>query len=225
MREQRTNFNLKKISALAGLGVALVTILLYSTQTWKLLFPDSEPPQSNNFLYTGKVLDSKTKLPIKDALVEIQANGVPHKFSTTNEGVFRFDFNEKAIAERGDIIVIITFSGYEKYRELKTLLINKNDIHEIYLKRVASPPPPPDTTEFYEVTLHVNADMSRAEIFVDGEPVFPEDSSTVQFKVIRVKAKPSYHEITLRSGSLSCSKKLTIVKNNPHIYFTSEDCQ
>lgn len=214
MSEQKANFNLKKFSTFAGLGVALATILLYGTQTWKLIFPNPETPQANNFVYTGKVLDAKTKLPIKDALVEIQANGVPQSFLTTNNGIFRFNFDRKAIADRFDITLIVIASDYEQYRELRTLLINEKDIHDVYLERVHPFPPPLDTTKNSGIIsgkrpLHYNLTINAiagAEIWIDG---INKGTKSVSLNIAEGE-----HTITVKKDSLVWRTKRTFTHDD-----------
>lgn len=66
---------------------------------------------------------------------------------------------------------------------------------------------------YYDVILFIPSAMSGGDILVDGQPAAIIDQKLMMV-TIRVEAKETNHQITIKKGDQSCTKEILIRQNN-----------
>lgn len=117
-----------KTPIVAAIIGAIATIVV---GYWQFVWKPSHSPPVQTTQYVGRVLDSDTEIPVSNAKVTLDFQGIPRVVYTDSEGVYRF-----WLPVKGDEVAIrvkVNADGYKVYDRNITLSLSIPQIEDIRL--------------------------------------------------------------------------------------------
>jgi hypothetical protein len=121
--------------------------------------------------YTGRVLDSRSLVPVRGAKVSFAFQGAPPIVYTDSEGVYRFTLVLRSESVAGQVSV--EAAGYERYDRNITLSSNIVQLEDIRLTAETSAAPTPSSPTAGEATPVATIPQLRPNATTTPSPAFP----------------------------------------------------
>lgn len=168
-------------------------------------------PSGGSQSFTGRVSDSRTERPIRNAKVTLEAHGAPPVIYTDSEGVFSFPLK----GEVGELRLRVAAVGYQNYDRRVNPAAQAGGVEEIKLDSVPTvsptvrPSPRPLLTPAPPPRLRVIGDHRR-DVYLtpNGSIVGKVEPGTILrvVEVITVNGGRWYH-VNLENGDMYTLKR------------------
>lgn len=129
----------KFVSWLGGIAAAVIAGVL----VYRLTVPPPPPPPAPEILFDGMVIDDERNIPVKDALVSLQVEGVgaSDAYHDLTDGNGSYAIKLAGLSKTSPVELRVHANGYIDQTKKFEALIDDNR-YDPLLKGVPPPPPP-----------------------------------------------------------------------------------